>query len=241
MSVSVASFISEDNPLSLRFSMFSKRINKSEFKELRKANPSYYLEITAEGNLIIKPAKSRKAHARAKRQLLLKELDIINNSVEQIANESNTKYYFGRFLPNRAVMFVGEMPSVPRKDELWDCRDNFNLSPTDLKFIAFLNDCGLGGSYITDIVKICDKPRRPSRKEIAMFIDLLKNEINIVNPKLIVALGNSAYNILSRHLTEQLKSKLYKVIHPAGAQRQGKWKELKEQLENIKKIADGLK
>jgi uracil-DNA glycosylase len=47
---------------------------------------------------------------------------------------------------------------------------------------------------------------------------LLKNELTIINPDVVIALGNDTYSFLSKHLidmTDNNRFSLFKVRHPA--------------------------
>lgn len=115
------------------------------------------------------------------------------------------------------VVFIGLQPSenLLRKPYL-KFLGNFNISSCDKRFQKQLIDFNFGGSYVTDIVKL-QRPakKRPNEEEIRFFIPFLRKEIEIINPRIIVALGNEAYDILKNYGKELDINKLKKVYHPA--------------------------
>jgi uracil-DNA glycosylase len=92
-----------------------------------------------------------------------------------------------------------------------------------------LNKLGLDGSFITDIVKTCAKARRPTQEEIEHFKPILLEEIEILNPKLILALGQSASEVLT-----DLGINHTPIWHPAYVERFNRWAEYEDQLEQIR-------
>ncbi|MEK7576163.1 MAG: uracil-DNA glycosylase family protein [Patescibacteria group bacterium] len=124
------------------------------------------------------------------------KLDKINSKVKMLAGKK--QYYFGKLIPNTKVMFIAEMPTqVPQN--IWHQSKNFEYfehSNTDEKFIEILQKHGFGGCYLTDIIKTATEARRPTKRECKEFVPLLLNEIEIIKPHLIIALGRSAEKIL---------------------------------------------
>jgi uracil-DNA glycosylase len=157
----------------------------------------------------------------------------INTQIKQLAHPA--KYYTGRFIPKigespfNGIMIIAEMPTAPKRESDWDPQNNFFLTKTDLKFNLLLNKLGLDGSFITDIVKTCAKARRPTQEEIEHFKPILLEEIEILNPKLILALGQSASEVLT-----DLGINHTPIWHPAYVERFNRWAEYEDQLEQIR-------
>jgi hypothetical protein len=171
---------------------------------------------------------------------MLNELERVNKKIVRLAKRENRLYYFGRFFPSTKfikVMFVAERPTIPRPRSLWNPRDNFYLSSTDRRFVKILNDYGLGGSYITDIVKSCAEAGSDI-DDINHYI-FLKQEIEIIKPKIIVALGNKAFNKLQEIKEEiNLTTKLEKIWHPSYPRRiKNGWNKYRNQIKRIKRLA----
>jgi uracil-DNA glycosylase family 4 len=146
---------------------------------------------------------------------IFEKLGEVNKKIKQRGIKSTHKQYcYGNFLPSPStkVMFIAEMPAL---DSQWCPRCNFDISWTDRVFQKFMIQYGFGGSYITDVVKDCDHSRRPEEPEINKYRELLLREIEIVNPQLIVALGESAFSMLRDRFT--LGDRLYKdyLYHPS--------------------------
>ncbi|MFM2331110.1 MAG: Uracil glycosylase superfamily [Candidatus Parcubacteria bacterium] len=128
---------------------------------------------------------------------ILKKLEKLNTDVKRISKKR--EFMYGCFVPNpkTTVMFVAEMPSSSKKwNSIWGPRVNFNVSPTDMKFMQALVKHGFGGSYITDLVKTSSKPRRPTEDEKKEWRPILKKEIQIIKPRLVVALKDTAFEAL---------------------------------------------
>lgn len=140
---------------------------------------------------------------------ILKKLEEINAEVKQIAGRR--QFCYGRFLPSTKVMFVAEMPSFNKH---WNPRNNFFISNTDKLFVQILTKYGFGGSYITDIVKTCASVGDLMPDEVEKFKPILLKEIEILKPRLVVAVGRRAFDVMN-----SIKSKvpLYEksLGHPA--------------------------
>lgn len=105
----------------------------------------------------------------------------------------------GVFLPKDSkeqfdFMFIAEMPSMNAPKD-WDGKTNYNFDVTARdKFLQeIMAKYGVAGSYVTDIVKEQDKPRRPTEEEIKKWLSFLRKEIKIIEPKVIVVLGKTTY------------------------------------------------
>lgn len=157
----------------------------------------------------------------------LKELQLVNEKVKTLAEKENKHFYYGRFVPNTKYVFVGEMPTDP--DE-WDPTDNFNLSLSDGKFFSILNENGFGGSYITDVVKKTENPRRPTKEELKEWLPLLAEELGYIKPVVVVAIAWSTYDFLSENRVYLGIKNLEYVWHPSYVQRYDRWNKYKDQL-----------
>lgn len=111
------------------------------------------------------------------------------------------------------IMFVGEAPG---KTEAKTGRPFVGRSGQLLR--SLIQDTGLkkNGVYITSPVKYLPDRGTPSKKEIEHGMTHLIKQINIINPKVIVLLGNSA-------IQGVLKEKLpIKKMHGQIVERDGK-------------------
>ena len=111
---------------------------------------------------------------------------------------STPKELGGAFLPKGAqkqfyFMFVAEMPSMARPKDIAALGGNFNVSARDNFFQEMMTKYGVAGSYVTDIVKEGDIPRRPTEEEIKKWLPFLLKEIEIIQPKIIIVLGKRTY------------------------------------------------
>ncbi len=93
------------------------------------------------------------------------------------------------------IMFIAEMPSKNEPKENLRINQNFNFDVTSKdKFLQkMMMKYGVAGSYITDIVKSRNIPRKPNREEIEKWTPFLIKEIEIIQPKGIVILGKRTY------------------------------------------------
>jgi len=137
------------------------------------------------------------------------------------------------------VVFVGLQPSEnllnnPHLRFL----SNFNITKCDKEFQRQLVKFGVGGSYITDIVKL-QKPAKSNlaNEEINFFIPFLRKELEILKPRIVIALGDQAYNILADYKRKLGIHKLEKIYHPARVFRFKKYKEWDNQF---KELADNF-
>ena len=99
----------------------------------------------------------------------------------------------GNFIPDGykkqfEFIFIAEMPSM---------RGPFNTQNNNFKGDKLLNETmvkyGVGGSYVTDIVKERGLPGRPTEEQIKKWLPFLLKEISIIKPKYIIVLGKTNY------------------------------------------------
>ena len=185
---------------------------------------------------------------------MYKTLEEINNEVKKCTKcelcKSRTNTVFADGTPNAEIMFIGEGPGA---DE-------------DKKGIPFVGKAGqlmnqafkgLGIDrskiYIANIVK-CRPPnnRTPLKNEAEACLDYLRNQVMLIQPKIIVLLGNTALkNILGEQYgitssrgkwIEKKGIKYMPTFHPAALLRDDSkkidfWNDLKlviKEYENIK-------
>jgi len=104
----------------------------------------------------------------------------------------------GVFLPTEMpkqfnFMFIAEMPSMNKPKKKYSENYNFNVTARDIFLQEMMTKYGVGGSYVTDIVKKRDVPRRPTETEIQEWRPFLLKEIEILQPKAIIVLGKRTY------------------------------------------------
>lgn len=119
----------------------------------------------------------------------------------------------GVFLPkdsprNFDFMFIAEMPSMRNQEKVIE--SNFDVSTRDKFFQEMTVKYGIGGSYVTDIVKEGDTPRQPTKNEIEKWLPFLLKEIEIIQPKVIIVLGKRTYErsfkpFIEFHLSKNIK------------------------------------
>lgn len=121
----------------------------------------------------------------------------------------------GVFLPRNSqkqfdFMFVAEMPSMnePKKKSGKNENFNFGVTTRDRFFQEMMTKYGVDGSYVTDIVKKRDVPRRPTKKEIQKWLPFLLKEIEIIQPKAIIVLGRRTYEASFRPFVKSSTSKI---------------------------------
>lgn len=123
----------------------------------------------------------------------------------------------GLFLPPDSkeqfeFMFVAEMPSMNEPDEIKDGESlNFGVTAEDRFLKELMIKNSVSGSYVTDMVKRRDKPRRPTKKEIDHWLPTLMEEIEIIQPKYIIVLGKTNYDLNFRKFVEPLVPKTIKI------------------------------
>ena len=125
----------------------------------------------------------------------------INNKLRQLEKLNKLlKPLGGVFLPKDSpkqfdFIFIAEMPSMNEpKEKVKDIESfNFNITASDQFLQNLMIKYNVAGSYVTDIVKKRNEPRRPTKEEIKQWLPFLIKEIKIVQPKYIVVLGKTNY------------------------------------------------
>lgn len=147
---------------------------------------------------------------------------------------------------DRRVIFVCESPgpnSPPEDDDIdvKRCWGEENANPDSIwrlkRFHKLRESYGLENCYITNVVKCGPrKDKSHDMKEIINCSKFLEKEIEIIKPKLIIAVGRKAEKILRKYHMELIKSQgseLFEVMHYSIGNPQRDWdKKYKE----IKKI-----
>ncbi len=137
----------------------------------------------------------------------MNKLKIIKEIEEQIKNckkcrlrEQRDKYVIGEGSLDAKIMFVGEGPG---RDENRAGRPFVGRAGQLLDKILNSVDISREDIYITNVVK-CWPPnnRNPRQDEIKACFPYLTSQISLINPKIIVTLGNFATKLL---LNEQNK------------------------------------
>ena len=103
----------------------------------------------------------------------------------------------GNFVPDGFkkqfdFMFIAEMPSMREPKNIQDLYINYNFKG-DKVLLETMTNCGVGGSYVTDIVKERGLPGRPTEEQIKKWLPFLLKEIDIIKPKYIIVLGEGNY------------------------------------------------
>jgi DNA polymerase len=143
------------------------------------------------------------------------------------------------------VIFVGEAPG---KNE--DIHGEPFVGAAGKRLDMILEDTGIDREdvYITNIVK-CRPPKNrvPTKQEEDACIDFINQEIEIINPKIICVMGNTAYGTLldgkeitKNHgkIVEKNGKKFFVTFHPAATIYNQK---LVEELKNdFRKLAEFL-
>ncbi|HOX30543.1 MAG TPA: uracil-DNA glycosylase family protein [Candidatus Paceibacterota bacterium] len=102
------------------------------------------------------------------------------------------------------IMFVAEMPSMnePKNEEGKALNFNFGITAKDRLLINMMKKYGVAGSYVTDIVKERDIPRKPTKEEIRKWLPFLLEEVRIIQPRAIIVLGKRTYEASFRPYVE---------------------------------------
>ena len=137
--------------------------------------------------------------------------------------ETRTKAVPGKGNFDADVIFVGEAPG---RNE--DMHGEPFVGAAGKRLDMILEDTGIDREdvYITNIVK-CRPPKNrvPSKKEEEACNDFIKQEIEIINPKIICVMGNTAYGTLldgkeitKNHgkIVEKDGRKFFVTFHPAA-------------------------
>lgn len=75
--------------------------------------------------------------------------------------------------------------------------------------------------YITNAIKYAVENNKSSEKDFEKCFDILKKEIDYIQPEEIIILGNNTWNYLSENLPKKILDKCRRVNHPAAEVRRG--------------------
>ncbi len=135
----------------------------------------------------------------------LAELEERTRRADLPLKESATNLVFGKGNPNAEVMFIGEAPG-----EQEDLQGIPFVGRAGKELDRLLHKIGLGldDVYICNILKYRPpKNRDPSTDEIMAHTPFLIEQLRIINPKVIITLGNySTKFILARCSSKDMKS-----------------------------------
>jgi len=110
-------------------------------------------------------------------------------------SKNRTQIVFGSGFPNADIMLIGEAPGV-NEDASGDVFIGLAGQLLDASFGLSVLD--RSDVYITNTVK-CRPPqnRNPLEAEISACRQLLKLQVNIIDPKVIIAIGKIAYTTIT--------------------------------------------
>jgi hypothetical protein len=127
------------------------------------------------------------------------------------------------FLGTDPIFIVGDQPSTSK----WDVNNRNRRG-----FYDSLIKIGAANAHLTDLYKRRGSSGELSRRipdDLQEHVKFFRDEIELLNPVRVLALGDLAYQFLA-FLTPELKSKLKRVWHFSYAVRYGKLSEYEAQL-----------
>lgn len=122
------------------------------------------------------------------------------------------------------VMFVAERPSMARTPK----------GPGGSFLYPLLEATGNGNAHVTDVIKIRGKNGDPYPDDLAPHKRFLERELDIVQPRLIIAFGQKVYDLLVFALAER-GIPIKRVYHYSAG---GRWP--KRKLECERQIREAL-
>ncbi len=174
-------------------------------------------------------------------------------------SEQRTQVVFGDGNPDSKILFVGEAPGADEDKEGRPFVGKAGkLLTFELESVGLLRERDY---YITNVVKCRPKDNRtPEEQEMMSCSYILKQEIKLINPKLIIALGKTAAVGLSGNkqisptklrggfITTNLKSpvlepgkKIFITYHPSYILRnQNEIRNFREDIAKIKELIKNL-
>lgn len=121
------------------------------------------------------------------------------------------------FFGTSDIMFICPRPSTGSFDD-----------PASKLFYELLRKYGFPKAHVTDIVKCRSKVGTMSSKEKGNCFPFLMREKEILQPRIVVAVGDEAYNEIRDHFPN-----VKKILHYAAAYRWKKTEKMERQLEEI--------
>lgn len=137
------------------------------------------------------------------------------------SEDSGVKGFFG----TGEIFFVCQRPST---------RGNIP-DQADLLFYDLLRKYGFEDAHITDLVKCRGIAGKISDWEMRNCLPYLEEEIRILKPKLMIAVGNEAYEVLTEK-PEFRSIRIERVTHYSHAFRYKKIWKLEEEFRRIKEL-----
>ena len=154
-------------------------------------------------------------------------------------NIENIKMGYGKLhgwkaCENAKYFFVGLNPSHRRFRDLEYAFGGPSFSEgTGIEFVKILKDIGiLEQSYVTNLVKCSTESNSVMNGHMEACLPILKQEIDEVQPEIVIAMGTPAYQFLAK---QEIGFPLIKIYHPNYYISYNKnW--LGEYMDNIKKV-----
>ncbi len=117
------------------------------------------------------------------------ELTRVNKALKRKFHDK--KLIFGSGYVAAKVVFVSEMPGQLEAKEA-----KHIAGPSEKVLHQVLKTIGIDKNkiYLTSVVKYAPNGKMPTPKEIKSYVPFLKEEIKMVNPMVVVTLGNIALN-----------------------------------------------
>ncbi len=153
----------------------------------------------------------------------VKERIIINKVCEELAEQA-TQLVFGDGNPDADMVFIGEAPG---KNEDLQGKPFVGAAGKFLNEMLEMIGLKRGDIYITNIVKYRPPNNRdPLPEEKTAFLPYLRQQLEIIRPKLIVTLGRHSMDVLLPGLKisqvhgqpKKFKDQIYlPLFHPAAA------------------------
>lgn len=119
------------------------------------------------------------------------------------------------FMGTAPLFIVGDQPSMSE----W-----LPSHPNRLAFYGHLQKVGASNAHLTDIYKKrgkCSELRKGLPRDFSIHLEILRQEIEILQPERIVALGHLAYQLMVQHFGNQ-RHILRRMWHFSYAVRAGK-------------------
>lgn len=168
--------------------------------------------------------------------------DKIHNCLECELGQTRNEFVFGSGNPNADLLIIGEAPGADEdKQGLPFVGRAGQLLTKIIEAINFTRD----DVYIANIIK-CRPPnnRRPKTDEVEKCEPYLQKQIELIDPKFILALGKTAIDTLLKkdHTMRDIRGefmdyngrKLMVTYHPAALLRNPNWK--RPVWEDVKKL-----
>jgi len=116
------------------------------------------------------------------------------------------------------IMFVGEAPGWSKNKDDFGSRV-YTWGQNSMMFRLLSSEI-FGQCWYTNISKTAiEDNKKLDKKKLTIALQFLKNEIDIIKPKVIIALGNYVYDVLLDNFDDY---KIYKIFHPSFIVRMGR-------------------